>query len=198
MKLDIEIEIKNVLKKFDNLDKKILPKTISMALNKSATFAKTQAKREVAEKTSIKQKDIAPKITIKKATTTSLISVLTPSTQPFRLAYFKHTTRLRSLKLEGVRVKAWKQQKVYKGSFVGQMKTRQKGATGSSAIGEAIFTRTAGRMPSNPKKQKIRQLYGPRISDIFKNDKEFTAFMDAKIKQRFKVEFERAINFKLK
>lgn len=182
MRINIETNIKNIVADLSKLEKSVVPKALVQALNKTARGAKTDSKREVSKRTGIKQKDITKKITITKATKTRFTAFVKPSSTPFRLAYFKHTTRKRSRKLAGVRAKSWGVNKVYKGSFVGQMKSK------GSSTGEAIFVRKKGS-------KKIRQLYGANVEQTFRRDTDFQRIIIKSINTRFDKEFTRAFNF---
>lgn len=129
------------------------------AINRAADSSKTAASKKVREEYTVKARDIASKIRVEKASTASLLALVTSTGGVLPLSKFQvrpsNPDPRRKTPIV-VRVKKGAGGPI-KHAFVAQM------ANGYVSV----FHRVPGeRMKSNPKKQKITENYGPSIPQM--------------------------------
>ena len=172
----LKFSIKHDLKKLSRdwkAQRQAIPKAAAMAINKSASPAKTAAKRAVARETGFIQRDVLAHTKLTKATVKRLTAVLSMTGEPRNLIHFKPKRTP-----AGIEANAWGKKKTYRGTFIANS-------------GRTVFKR-AGR-----KRLPIKAVYGPGIAHTFA-DPEIQAAVIEVYRQKFPVEFKRALALKVK
>ena len=165
--------VKELEKKLGNLKSKA-PLVLARAINRAAQKAKTETKREVAAKYFISQGDVLKTVTLSKASTAKLSAELKSKGGPIALSKFKVSPN-RGVK----RTKRGYSPSVYKAGVekAGGMKPlsgNPKAFLASMGSGHSgVMTRkSARRLP-------IKQLYGPAVPSMIKNDGVLGNIQDA-------------------
>ena len=156
--------VEEIEKKLGNLKSKA-PTVVCRAINRAAQKARTETKREVANKYFISQGDVLKTIRLTKASTANLSAQLTSKGGPIALSKFKVSPK------RGVnRTKRGYSPSVYKAGVEksGGMKplsgSPKAFIAGFSSGHSGVMTRiSARRLP-------LKQLYGPAVPSMIKND----------------------------
>ena len=156
--------VEEIEKKLGNLKSKA-PTVVCRAINRAAQKARTETKREVANKYFISQGDVLKTIRLTKASTANLSAQLTSKGGPIALSKFK-VSHKRGVK----RTKRGYSPSVYKAGVEksGGMKplsgSPKAFIAGFSSGHSGVITRiSARRLP-------LKQLYGPAVPSVIKND----------------------------
>ena len=156
--------VEEIEKKLGNLKSKA-PTVVCRAINRAAQKARTETKREVANKYFISQGDVLKTIRLTKASTANLSAQLTSKGGPIALSKFKVSPE-RGVK----RTKRGYSPSVYKAGVEksGGMKplsgSPKAFIAGFSSGHSGVMTRiSARRLP-------LKQLYGPAVPSMIKND----------------------------
>ena len=156
--------VEEIEKKLGNLKSKA-PTVVCRAINRAAQKARTETKREVANKYFISQGDVLKTIRLTKASTANLSAQLTSKGGPIALSKFK-VSPTRGVK----RTKRGYSPSVYKAGVEksGGMKplsgSPKAFIAGFSSGHSGVMTRiSARRLP-------LKQLYGPAVPSMIKND----------------------------
>lgn len=156
--------VEEIEKKLGNLKSKA-PTVVCRAINRAAQKARTETKREVANKYFISQGDVLKTIRLTKASTANLSAQLTSKGGPIALSKFKVSPK-RGVK----RTKRGYSPSVYKAGVEksGGMKplsgSPKAFIAGFSSGHSGVMTRiSARRLP-------LKQLYGPAVPPMIKND----------------------------
>lgn len=156
--------VEEIEKKLGNLKSKA-PTVVCRAINRAAQKARTETKREVANKYFISQGDVLKTIRLTKASTANLSAQLTSKGGPIALSKFKV-----SPKRGAKRTKRGYSPSVYKAGVEksGGMKplsgSPKAFIAGFSSGHSGVMTRiSARRLP-------LKQLYGPAVPSMIKND----------------------------
>ncbi len=177
-KFDIEPDFREVEKMLKDVPAKIIPKAASTAINRTAKKVRTVARRDVAKRMGLKQKDVKASFKLQKSTQFTLTATITATGKPINLIKFVSPGRRNpnaSRKKAGVKAKAWGKQKIYPGTFIGDAQT--SGAP-------RVFKRTgAGRLP-------IKAVFGPSVPSVFVDD-AVERGLRKKATEEFRKEFDR-------
>lgn len=156
--------VDEIEKKLGNLKSKA-PTVVCRAINRAAQKARTETKREVANKYFISQGDVLKTIRLTKASTANLSAQLTSKGGPIALSKFKVSPE-RGVK----RTKRGYSPSVYKAGVEksGGMKplsgSPKAFITSFNSGHSGVMTRiSARRLP-------LKQLYGPAVPSMIKND----------------------------
>ena len=125
--ISVTADVKKAKKQLSRIQKKVLPKTISQALNKTAGNVQTQLVRAIARETGIKpQKVVKARTRVFKSSPRTLrATVEVMETRAPNLIRFKATQNKK-----GVAASAWGKRKTYRGAFIGNS-------------GRTVFARTS-------------------------------------------------------
>lgn len=156
-----------------------LPKVMLRSVNRTLDAAFTQAKRDVAEETGLRQKYIAKALTKRKANLQELVATLIASETFIPLSAYLGRTRYRSG--QGIAGEAYRAGTIPPGAFYAIVGTgRHRG----------VFRRqTAKRLP-------IAELPGPPIPKIILDKRIFQALQakaDTVLRRRIEVEIDRLV-----
>lgn len=172
---DIQITgTKEIEKRLGNLKSKA-PTVLARAINRAAQKAKTEAKREVAAKYFISQGNISETIKISRASTAKLSAELTSKGGPIALSKFKVSPNRRAKKTKKgyspsvyeVGVEREGGMKPLSGNPKAFIATMRSGHVGVMERKSTVF-----RLP-------IKQLYGPAVPSMIKNDEVMEHIQDA-------------------
>jgi hypothetical protein len=172
MQINVMSNIKDVKRKMTNVEKVVIPKATSMALNKTLSKTYTFVVREVAKATGFKQKDLRQLISKRRANARYQEAVITVRGKAPNLIRFN----ARQTKT-GVSSTAWGHRKNNEGAFIANQ-------------GRTVFHRTSEK--SHP----IKPNYGPRPWREFLRQ-EIDKSSSLVAVKNFNTEFIRAVNFKL-
>lgn len=166
--ITVKIDTSATDRLINDLQRSIVPKAINAALNRVVVTGRSEAVRTIARTTGLKQKDIREHLDIRRAGRGDpAAEIRAKPWSPNLIRYQARQTQA------GVSAKAWGQRKVYKGSFIGNK-------------GRTVFTRTGkARLP-------LKALHGPSVPREFMRDVSLQA-LEVVAKQRFPIEFERAL-----
>jgi len=157
--INVEFEYKQALRLASEAGRKIIPRLCSMALNKAARSVRTISTRESAKAMGIKPSAVRrvfgvtlsyPKMAVMEA------QVWINQKKPLFLSGFLSVRQTAS----GVRVKAWGESKVYRGTFLVTMKSGHRGVFARKKIEGA----RVDRLP-------VHELYGPPVRYGFLHDR---------------------------
>lgn len=175
------------------------PTAVMRAMNRTVTGMKTDAKREVAKRYTVKQKDVADKLEVYKATKTNLGIALRSRGRPMRLIKFK-TKANRRPGVKGSPTAFAQVKKGGAGGFTGGFMATMSSTNGISGV----FMRNPGdyqRVGRGPykgqRKETIKQLYGPGSVQMLAEKNTSKAVKEGATK-RFNKEFVRQVNLLLK
>lgn len=160
-------------RKLGNLKSKA-PQVLSRAINRAAEKARTETKREVADKYFISQGDVLKTVTLSKASTAKLSAELKSRGGPIALSKFKVSPN------RGVRrTKRGYSPSVYKAGVekAGGMKPLSGSpkafmATMGSGHSGVMNRKSARRLP-------LKQLYGPAVPSMIKNEEVISTIKEA-------------------
>ncbi len=184
--------IDDIAKNLNEIERKLVPQVTVRALNRTAGNLRTVAVQEMAQNSGLKQSILKRSMSITNAKLTNKIASVTAQYSSINLIYFKGTRA----KQGGVISAAFGKNKLYEGAFIATMPNKFKG----------VFIAIAGRYQGLKKvktgknigksyrSSKIKQLWGPAPSGIFKYlDKFNTSFT----RERFVTEFHSDLKFRL-
>ena len=113
MEIDVKVDIKEVTRELNRLQRSVIPAATKAALNKTASQVSTVAKRDIAKTVGLPQKTIAPSFKVFKSSIQSLRATVEASGKALNLIRFKAKQTRR-----GVTAKAWGKRKLYPGTFI--------------------------------------------------------------------------------
>jgi hypothetical protein len=172
MQISVEVDIRNATRGLLLLQKDINRAAVA-ALNKTGTTARAVAAREISRETSLPVNEVRKRVPLVKANGYTLQAQIKAEPYAPNLIRYSKDTRAAARKRGGVRAKAWRQAKLYKGTFIGN-----QGRTVFKRVGES-------RLP-------IKAVYGPSVPREFIRDHTLTAIQTT-VGQRFPLEFDRAL-----
>ena len=172
MQINVMSNIKDVKRQMTKVERKVLPKATSQALNKTLTRAYTFVVRETAKATGMKQKDLRQLVSKKKASARYQEAMIIIRGKAPNLIRFNARENA-----VGVSATSWGNRKTYHGAFIGNS-------------GRTVFARTSA------KNLPIRALPGarPPREVVRQKIEEATAVFGIK---QFQKEFARAVNLQL-
>ena len=170
--IDISSNIERVTKELTDIERKVLPQTISTSLNKTGRTLFKEIKRDIAKDTGLKQKEVAERMSLEKSNRSTLFISIRMRGRWFNLIRFK----AKQFK-KGVKARAWGESKLYRGAFIAN-----KGRTVFARISKA-------RLP-------IKALVGPNpVVELEKRIDD--AKFNRRISERFAEVFPRELAYRL-
>lgn len=184
MDISVESDIEQVRKKLGAMGKEVLPKAVASTLNRIAQKVQTQAVKEIARRTGIKQKDVRAVFWLKRASWAAPEAVVTATGRTYNLI------RLGAKKsAHGVSAKAWGKKIEVKGAFIVNnkwvaMRNAQK------------FGYMANRRGRSKHSEGIGPVYGPSVPRSFASE-HIMQPLQKMVSEEFIAELERQIDFYL-
>ena len=176
MEVKVKSNIKEVIRKVGNVQKKYVQKAMVTALNKVGAEVVTQAKRELKDATGLKAGVVAKKIKKDKARRgDETYSVFIKSRYLNVIEFGARQTK------RGVSAKVWGKRKIYRGAFIG---------SGRNSGKQLVFK----KRKDDPK--MIEALHGASLPREFERQ-DMSKIFNKKIKTRFPILFKRAVEFHL-
>lgn len=186
---NVEVDIKRVERKLSRQFPRAINKAATRALNRTAKQVRSVVIKHIAKETNTKpQKLVGALIKITgKAVRYNLVAVITSKRRgAASINLIKYVTPSRRRhgafhKQEGVKAKAWNQNKTYKGSFIGYSKAR----------GEMVVFARTGKA-----RDKLTLISGPVIPNEFLKAASIQA-MNLKARERWRINFAQDLRFYL-
>ena len=175
MEVKVKSNMKKAIRAIGNVPKKYIPKASVTSLNKVGAEVFTQAKKELAGATGLKQNIIAKKIKKDKARKgDETYSIHIKSRYLNAIEFGARQTK------KGVSAKIWNNRKIYKGAFIG---------SGRNSGKQLVFKKSR-------RKKGIEAVHGASLPREFERQNMAKIF-NKKIKTRFPILFKRALDFHL-
>jgi len=176
MEVKVNSNFKKALRDIGNVPRKYVQKAMVTALNKVGAEVVTQAKKELAGATGLKQKVVNKKITKDQARRgDEEYSIFIKSRYLNVIEFGARQTK------RGVSANVWGKRKIYRGAFIG----------GGRNSGKRLVFR---QHEDDPKKAVA--LHGASLPREF-HRQDMESIFKKKIKTRFPILFKRALNFHL-
>ena len=175
MEVKVNSNFKKALRDIGNVPRKYVQKAMVTALNKVGAEVVTQAKKELAGATGLKQKVVNKKINkdqARKGDHTYSISIKSRYLNAIEFGA-KQTKK-------GVSAKIWNNRKIYKGAFIG---------SGRNSGKQLVFKKSK-------RKKGIEAVHGASLPREFERQNMAKIF-NKKINKRFPILFKRAVEFHL-
>ena len=167
--------MKKAIRAIGNVPKKYIPKALVTSLNKVGAEVFTQAKKELAGATGLKQNIVAKKIKKDKARKgDETYSIHIKSRYLNVIEFGARQTK------KGVSAKVWGKRKIYRGAFIGGGRNSGK---------RLVFKKVRGS-------KQIRAFHGASLPREFERQ-DMAKIFNKKIKTRFPILFKRALDFHL-
>ena len=175
MEVTVKNTIKQAMKNVKFVHQQYIPKALVTALNKVGAEVATQAKKELAGATGLKQNIVAKKIKKDKARRNDETYSIFIKSRYLNLIEFnaKQTKR-------GVSAKAWGNRKIYRGAFIGR---------GQNSGKQLVFKKGRGS-------KQIKAVHGASLPREFERQ-DMKKIFNKKIKTRFPILFKRAVEFQM-
>ena len=182
--IEVKAEIKQATRSLDRLQRRVVPKATYQALNRTAATVRTRVRRRLAVFMNIVQKEIKDALILKKASRNHLVATVIATGRSLPLTKFKGTRQLKA----GVVSRIHGRRVLRKGTFLATVESGHRGA----------FRRKGGRRGPPPHRSElpITQLVGPSVPQTVAR-KEIDEEMKKTARERFAIEFRRALNFGL-
>lgn len=168
MQIKVNVDVEGALKGLDDLEREYAPRATVAALNKVGVTARTEAARQISAETGLPVSQVKKYVPLVKANKWTLSAVISALPWAPNLARFS----ARQTK-QGVSANAWRQRKIYRGTFLGN-----QGRTAFKRVGKA-------RLPIEP-------VHGPSVPRTFIGEKTQAAIQRV-VRERFALEFSRAL-----
>ena len=176
MEVKVNNNFKKSLRDIGNVPRKYVQKALVTSLNKVGAEVVTQAKKELAGATGLKQNVVAKKIKKDKARRgDETYSIHIKSRDLNVIEFGARQTK------KGVPTKVWGKRKIYSGAFIG---------SGRNSGKQLVFK----KRKDNPK--KIKALHGASLPREF-HRQDMEKIFKKKIKTRFPILFKRAVEFQM-
>jgi len=176
MEVKVNSNFKKALRDIGNVPRKYVQKAMVTALNKVGAEVVTQAKKELAGATGLKQNIVAKKTKQDKAKKgEETYSIHIKSRYLNVIEFGARQTK------KGVSAKVWGKRKVYRGAFIG---------SGRNSGKQLVFK----KRKNAPK--RIEALHGASLPREFERQ-DMAKIFNKKIKTRFPILFKRALEFHL-
>ena len=175
MEVKVKSNMKQAMRNLRNVPKKYIPRAMVTAINKVGAEVITQAKKELAGATGLKQKVVNKKINkdqARKGDETYSISIKSRYLNAIEFGA-KQTKK-------GVSAKIWNNKKIYKGAFIG---------SGRNSGKRLVFKKSK-------RKKGIEAVHGASLPREFERQNMAKIF-NKKINKRFPILFKRAVEFQL-
>ena len=176
MEVKVKSNFKKALRDIGNVPRKYVQKAMVTALNKVGAEVVTQAKKELAGATGLKQNVVAKKIKKEKAKKgEETYSIHIKSRYLNAIEFGAKKTK------KGVSANIWGKRKIYRGAFIG---------SGRNSGKQLVFKKSK----RNPK--RIEAVHGASLPREFERQGMAKIF-NKKIKTRFPILFKRALEFQM-
>lgn len=194
MQFDVRGDVSKIERRLNALQRDLIPLSVVQGLNKALVSVRSEAVKQVAEATGLKQKTVRDKIDLVRATrqtmmgkvdarkgrATNLIELVPAHRQNPRS--FRTRDGRGRYKWQGVEAKAWGKSRVYRGTFIGSGKGSGK---------PLVYARTGpGR------NAKLKAIAGPSIRKEFIRAKVQESLRRLG-RQRFRTEFIAALRYNI-
>ena len=182
--IEVKADIKQATRSLDRVQRRVVPKATYQALNRTASTVRTRVRRRISTFMNIAQKHLKDSLSIEKASRNRLVARVWATGRSIPLIHFKGTRQLKA----GVVSRVHRQRVLRKGTFTAATKKGHRGA----------FRRIGGRRgpPPNRSELPIVELVGPSVAQTVAR-KEIVEEMKKTARERFAIEFRRALNFGL-
>jgi len=186
MSFDITIQhdLKKLRRQLNALETKVAPQATVRTLNRVAESAKVASAKHIAPQMNSRQAAVKRRIVTQKATFKRLWATLVARDRALQLIEFvvgsKKPTQQAGGKRGLVKAKVYGKTRTLGKAFIAPRRS------GSSKT--TVYIRKTG------KRHPLKLLYGPGIMQLFKQ-RENDAIMQAKVKERFPIEFARNLKF---
>jgi hypothetical protein len=186
MSFDITVQhdLKKLRRSLNALETKVAPQATVRTLNRVAESAKVASAKHIAPQMNSRLAGVKRRIQTQKATFKRLWATLVAKDRALQLIEFvvgsKKPTQQPGGKRGQVKVKVYGKTRTYSKAFIAP---RRKGSSKTT-----VYIRKSG------KRTPLKQLYGPGIMQLFRQ-RENDAIMQAKIRERFPIEFARNLAF---
>ena len=193
--LSVKADIKQATKQLNAIEKSVIPKATVMALNKTLTGARTDAKRTISKSAGVKQKEIKNDFVLMKATSSKRVAVLIGRGRPLALSKFsvRQTKKGVSARLPG------RKRTMIEGAFIATMPSghrgvymragKRRGARRTVKSGRNTGKRYRPQLP-------IKEFFVTSVPVEMRKDPIMRVIRKAAL-GRFRTELPRAINRKL-
>ena len=180
----VQHDLKELKRQLRDLETKVAPQATIRTLNRVAESAKVASARHIAPQMNSRQAAVKRRIETQRATFKRLWATLVARDRALQLIEFVVGSRKPTQQPGGKRglVKA----KVY-----GKTRTLSKAFIAPRRSGSS---KTTVYMRTSPKRRPLKLLYGPGIMQLFRQ-KENDQVMQAKVRERFPIEFARNLLF---
>jgi len=180
----VQHDLKKLKRQLSDLETKVAPQATIRTLNRVAESAKVASARHIAPQMNSRQAAVKRRIETQRATFKRLWATLVARDRALQLIEFVVGSRKPTQQPGGKRglVKA----KVY-----GKTRTLSKAFIAPRRSGSS---KTTVYMRTSPKRKPLKLLYGPGIMQLFRQ-KENDQVMQAKVRERFPIEFARNLLF---
>jgi len=170
MRIDVKVDLASVSRALGLMERAVTS-AAAAALNDTANSVRSNAVKEIAAETGMKQTDIRARMFIKRATRSGLIAEV--GALPSAKNVGKYPKARPRQQADGVQITAWKKRQTYTGAFVmgGKRNVRQD---------PALWRRTG--------REITPVTYGPSVKQSFKRVKH-----EPVARERFSVFFERRL-----
>jgi hypothetical protein len=166
--ISVEVDIRKAVEMLNALERELVPRAASAALNRVAVSARAVAVQEIARVTGLTQAEVRQHLDIRTANRNYLAASI--SAKPWSPNIIRFAARQTKA---GVSAAPWRNRRTHKGTFIGNQ-------------GRTVFVRTSrNRLP-------IKAVHGPNVPREFMQGYALAA-MQAKVAERFALEFERAL-----
>ena len=176
MEVKVKSNMKQALRNLGTVHKKYVQKALVTALNKVGAEVVTQAKKELAGATGLKQNVVAKKIKKDKARRgDEEYSIFIKSRYLNVIEFGARQTK------RGVSANVWGKRKIYRGAFIG----------GGRNSGKRLVFK---KLKDDPK--RIEALHGASLPREF-HRQDMEKIFKKKIKKRFPILFKRAVEYQM-
>lgn len=185
--LELDDSYKYVEKRLGDLKSKT-PKVIAKSINDTATWARQEMAKEAKKTYTVKtSKGFNGSMTIKKANYGSLEAIIGSKGKTIPLAHYTHANRKKS----GTKVKVLNSSVLKTLIFNGKKAFFNKIGWNSGHTG--VAQRTGEKMKKNPKKEAIKELFGPSIPSMLGNERRVYGIVEPKINDYLQKQIDRHI-----
>ena len=180
----IQHDLKKLKQQLNTLETKVAPQATIRTLNRVAESAKVASARHIAPQMNSRQAAVKRRIETRKATAKMLWATLVASERALQLIEFvvgsKKPTQQPGGKRGLVKAKVYGKTRTLSKAFIAPRRSGSRKTT--------VYIRTS------PKRKPLKLLYGPGIMQLFRQ-KENDQVMQAKVRERFPIEFARNLLF---
>lgn len=186
MSFDVTVQhdLKKLRRQLNALETKVAPQATVRTLNRVAESAKVASAKHIAPQMNSRQAAVKRRIFTQKATFKRLWATLVAKDRALQLIEFvvgsKKPTQQPGGKRGLVKAKVYGKTRTLSDAFIAPRRTGDSKTT--------VYIR------KSKKRKPLKLLYGPGIMQLFKQ-RENDAIMQAKVKERFPIEFARNLKF---